>query len=53
MSRSVLVTGADGFIGRHLTEALVHRGYRVRAPVEYNSQGSWRWLDHAPTTRAA
>ena len=48
MSKTVLVTGADGFIGSHLTEALVARGYRVRAFVLYNSFGSWGWLDHAP-----
>lgn len=41
----VLVTGADGFIGSHLTEALVRRGYNVRAFVLYNSFGSWGWLD--------
>jgi NAD dependent epimerase/dehydratase len=43
---TVLVTGADGFIGSHLTEALVRRGYRVRAFVYYNSFNSWGWLDH-------
>lgn len=41
----VLVTGADGFIGSHLTEALVRSGYDVRAFVLYNSFGSWGWLD--------
>lgn len=41
----VLVTGADGFIGSHLTEALVRRGYRVRAFVQYSSFNSWGWLD--------
>jgi NAD dependent epimerase/dehydratase len=41
----VLVTGADGFIGSHLTEALVRRGEDVRAFVQYNSLGSWGWLD--------
>lgn len=44
----VLVTGADGFIGSHLTEALVRQGYDVRAFVLYNSFGSWGWLDHSP-----
>ncbi len=44
----VLVTGADGFIGSHLTETLVRRGYDVRAFVLYNSFNSWGWLDHAP-----
>ncbi len=41
----VLVTGADGFIGSHLTEALVRDGYAVRAFVMYNSFNSWGWLD--------
>lgn len=44
--RKVLITGADGFIGSHLTEALVRSGYEVRAFVYYNSFGSWGWLDH-------
>jgi len=43
---SVLVTGADGFIGSHLTEALVREGYKVRAFSYYNSFNSWGWLDH-------
>jgi NAD dependent epimerase/dehydratase len=42
----VLVTGADGFIGSHLTEGLVRAGYDVRAFVLYNSFNSWGWLDH-------
>jgi len=44
----VLVTGADGFIGSHLTEELVHQGYDVRAFVNYNSFNSWGWLDQSP-----
>lgn len=47
MTRKVLVTGADGFIGSHLTEELVRRGYDVRAFVYYNSFNSWGWLDCA------
>ena len=42
----VLVTGADGFIGSHLTESLVKLGHDVRAFVLYNSFNSWGWLDH-------
>lgn len=42
---SILVTGADGFIGSHLTEALVRAGHSVRAFVQYNSLNSWGWLD--------
>ncbi len=44
----ILVTGADGFIGSHLTEMLVSSGYDVRAFVFYNSFNSWGWLDHSP-----
>jgi len=43
--KKILVTGADGFIGSHLTEALVRSGYDVRAFVLYNSFNSWGWLD--------
>ena len=44
----VLITGADGFIGSHLTEALVRNGFDVRAFVLYNSFNSWGWLDQSP-----
>lgn len=43
--KKILVTGANGFIGSHLTEELVRQGYDVRAFVEYNSFNSWGWLD--------
>ncbi len=41
----ILVTGADGFIGSHLTELLLSNGYKVRALAQYNSFNSWGWLD--------
>jgi len=47
MQSRVLVTGAGGFIGSHLTEALVRQGRKVRAFVRYNSAGSRGWLDSA------
>ena len=47
-SKKILVTGADGFIGSHLTEMLVRQGYDVRAFVLYNSFNSWGWLDDSP-----
>ncbi len=46
-NKKILVTGADGFIGSHLTEELIRRGFNVRAFVLYNSFNSWGWLDHA------
>ena len=47
-NKQVLITGADGFIGSHLTEALVKKGYSVRAFVLYNSFSNWGWLDRIP-----
>jgi dTDP-glucose 4,6-dehydratase len=44
--RKILVTGVDGFISSHITEALVRTGYEVRAFVLFNSFKSWGWLDH-------
>lgn len=44
----ILVTGADGFIGSHLTEKLVKNGYKVKAFTYYNSFNSWGWLDSLP-----
>ncbi len=46
--KRVLVTGSDGFIGSHLTEALINAGADVRAFVYYNSFNSWGWLDTFP-----
>ncbi|MGF7056653.1 NAD-dependent 4,6-dehydratase LegB [Brassicibacter mesophilus] len=46
--KKILITGADGFIGSHLTEELVRIGYSVRAFVCYNSLNSWGWLDYSP-----
>lgn len=45
--KRIFVTGADGFIGSHLTEHLVHQGHNVRAFVLYNSFNSWGWLDES------
>jgi nucleoside-diphosphate-sugar epimerase len=42
--KKVLVTGADGFIGSHLVEALLDKGYFVRALSQYNSFNYWGWL---------
>jgi NAD dependent epimerase/dehydratase len=44
----VLVTGAGGFIGSHLCEALVAKGYDVKAFVRYNAQNFWGWLEYSP-----
>lgn len=46
--KRILVTGSDGFIGSHLVEELVRRGYQVRALTLYNSFNTWGWLDTLP-----
>ena len=46
--KKVLVTGADGFIGSHMVEELVRKGYSVRAFSYYNSFNTWGWLDTLP-----
>lgn len=48
MAKTVLVTGADGFIGSHLTEMLLEKGYDVKAFTFYNSFNNWGWLDTLP-----
>lgn len=45
MEKQILVTGADGFIGSHLTELMLERGYKVRALAQYNSFNNWGWLE--------
>ena len=49
MKNKILITGADGFIGSHLTEHLVSEGYKVKAFVYYNSFNSNGWLDSIPS----
>jgi NAD dependent epimerase/dehydratase len=46
--KHVLVTGAGGFVGSHLTERLVALGANTRALVHYNALGTWGWLDQSP-----
>lgn len=46
--KNVLVTGAAGFIGSHLTERCVESGYKVKAFVRYNSKGNYGWLESSP-----
>ena len=49
--RNILITGADGFIGSHLTELLLEQGYPVRALSYYNSFNNWGWLEDIKETR--
>lgn len=46
--KSILITGADGFIGSHLAEQLLAEGYKVKAFVYYNSFNNWGWLENIP-----
>lgn len=46
--KKVLITGSDGFIGSHLTELLLEKGYEVKAFTYYNSFNTWGWLDTLP-----
>jgi len=47
MAKKVLITGAAGFIGSHLTELCVQNGYDVTAFIHYNSKNSWGWLEQS------
>ena len=49
--KKVLITGADGFIGSHLTETLLHKGYKVKALSQYNSFNYWGWLEDIPQNK--
>ncbi len=48
--KKVLITGAAGFIGSHLTEQLVNKGFDVKVLVNYNSRNSWGWLENSPVS---
>lgn len=45
MKNKILITGAGGFIGSHLTELLVEKGYKVKTFIHYNSKNNWGWLE--------
>ena len=45
MKKKILVTGAGGFIGSHLTELLVKEGYDIKAVAHYNSKNNLGWLE--------
>lgn len=49
-AKLAVVTGADGFIGSHLTQALLAKGYKVRALAQYNSFNNWGWLEKFAAT---
>lgn len=46
--KNILLTGAAGFIGSHLTELLVNEGYTVKVLIRYNSKNNWGWLEESP-----
>ena len=48
MPSKILITGGSGFIGSHLTEMLISKGYKVKALCQYNSFNNWGWLDTFP-----
>lgn len=50
MRKRILITGADGFIGSHLTEMLLKKGYKVKALTQYNSFNYWGWLEDISIT---
>ena len=43
--KKILITGAGGFIGSHLAERCVEKGYEVKAFIHYNSKNNWGWLE--------
>ena len=49
--KRALITGADGFIGSHLTELLLKQGYKVKALSQYNSFNNWGWLEDIKTNK--
>ena len=46
---NILITGADGFIGSHLTEMIAKEGHSIKALSQYNSFNNWGWLEDLPS----